>query len=137
MLIDDFVPVASSLLIANACLIAHGDAIARDAARHIVPHTSLVLGPPRARPDSLVVPIVWSTRGRAPFVELQGDLHTERLGPESTHLGLSASCQLVVDAPGHRAQETAARRAAEQSVRAFLEGVGAALEDRSRPMGLA
>ena len=137
MFIDDFVPVASSLLIANACLLSHGDDIAREAALDIVPHASLMLGPARARSDSLVVPLVWSTSGRTPFVELQGDLQTGRLGPESTHLSLSASCQLAVDSPGHRSQEAAARRAAEQSVRAFLERVGEALERRSRPIGLA
>jgi hypothetical protein len=135
--IDDFVPVSSSLLVANACLLSHGADIARGAAEQIVSTASVSLGPARTRAESLVVPLIWSTGAREPFVELQGDLQTERMGPTSTHLRLSASCQIAVDPPGHRAQESAARRIAEQSVRAFLQRVGASLEHHSRPLGLA
>lgn len=132
MFIDDFVPVASDIFVANAWLLSHGAEIVRAAADATVTTESFMVGPPRARSDALVVPIIWTAAPRAAFVQLQGDLETTRLNHSSTHLGLSASCDLAVDAPGLRGQGLAAQRAAEQSVRSFLEHVGTELEQRGR-----
>jgi hypothetical protein len=130
MFIDDFVSVASDILVANAWLLSHGAEIAREAADATVTTQSFIFGPPRSRSEALVVPIAWTAAPRAAFVELQGDLETSRLDGRTTHLGLSASCDLAVDAPGLRNQGLAAQRAAEQSVREFLEHVGVELERR-------
>ena len=132
MFIDDFVPVASDIRVANAFLLTHGAEIARAAAEATITTQSFTFGPPRSRRDALVVPIIWTAAPRAAFVELQGDLETTRLDGGATHLGLSASCDLAVDAPGLRGQGLAAQRAAEQSVRSFLEHVGDELELRGR-----
>lgn len=130
MFIDDFVSVASDILVANAWLLSHGAEIAREAADATVTTQSFIFGPPRSRSEALVVPITWTAAPRAAFVELQGDLETTRLDGATTHLGLNASCDLAVDAPGLRGQGLAAQRAAEQSVREFLEHVGGELERR-------
>ena len=132
MFIDDFVPVASDIFVANAWLLSHGAEIVRAAADATVTTQSFIFGPPRSRSEALVVPIAWTAAPRAAFVQLQGDLETTRLNRSSTHLGLSASCDLAVDAPGLRGQGLAAQRAAEQSVRSFLEHVGTELEQRGR-----
>ena len=132
MFIDDFVPVASDILVANAWLLSHGAEIARTAADATTTTESFTFGPARSRSDALVVPIIWIAAPRATFVEIQGDLETTRLDGATTHLGLSASCDLAVGAPGLRGQSLAAQRAAERSVRAFLEHVGVELEQRAR-----
>lgn len=132
MFIDDFVPVASDILVANAWLLSHGAEIARAAADATVATRSFTFGPARSRPEALVVPIHWTAAPPAAFLELQGDLQTTCLDGAITHLSLSASCDLSVGTPGLRGQGLAAERAAEQSVRAFLEHVGGELAARGR-----
>ena len=131
MFIDDFVPVARNIVVANAWLISHGDEIASVAAHATAPTEVVQLGPPRTRLDSLVVPIVWSLRSPSPLTDLQGDLQTSPLDPRSTHLSLTASCHIPIALPGRRAQELAARRTAENSVLAFLGRLAGELEGRS------
>ena len=131
VMIYDFVSVERSLLVTNAWLISHGPELTRAAAYDTTSTESFIFGPPRTRADALVVPVVWSVPSSGPFTELQGDLQTARLGPETTHLSLSATCHLEVEPPGRRAQEMAAQRVAEQSVRTFLGSVASALELRS------
>ena len=131
MFIDDFVPVARDLVVTNAWLLSEGVEIARAAADATLATEAVALGPPRTRSDELVLPLVWTTAPRAPFVALHGDLQTAGLDIGVTYLSLSASCDLAVDPPGRRGQEFAARRAAEQSVRTFLQRFGAELEHRS------
>lgn len=132
MFIDDFVPVASDIIVANAFLLSHGAEISRAAAEATVTTLSFTFGPPRARSEALVVPILWTAAPRATFLELQGDLQTTCLDGGGTHLSLSASCDLPVGTPGLRDQGLAAQRAAERSVRAFLEHVGGELTARER-----
>ncbi|MBK5287199.1 MAG: hypothetical protein JJE46_01910 [Acidimicrobiia bacterium] len=131
MFIDDFVSVERSILVTNSWLVSHGQEIARAAARATAPTDSLLLGPPRTRTDTLVVPISWSPRPPSSLAELQGDLLTSPLDERSTHLGLSASCLIPVEPPGRREQEFAARRNAEHSVRTFLGCLAHELEQRS------
>ena len=131
--IDDFVPVPRSLVMTNACLISHGHEIARAAAATALAPSDLSLGLPRTRVDALVIPLMWSSPVSAPFRQMAGDLETARLGPTTTHLRLSASCDLAVPAPGRRPQELAAMRSAEQVVRAFLAHMAGGLEQRAGP----
>lgn len=131
MFIDDFVPIQRSLLVANAWLLSHGAELAHEAATVAAPPSAITLGVPRTRLDTLVIPLAWSTTAPAAFRHLEGDLVTAGLGPDRTHLRLSASCELAVEPPGRRAQEAAALRAAEQHVRSFLAHLAGALEVRS------
>ncbi len=90
--------------------------------------SEVVLGPARSRGDALVIPITWSGPVAPGFRLIAGDLETAALAPDVTHLRLSATCDLAVDPPGRRAQELAAARSTEQSVRAFLAHLAQGVE---------
>jgi hypothetical protein len=131
MFIDDFVPVPRSLLATNAWLLSHGANLAREAASRAVSASEVSLGPFRSRGDALVIPLTWSGPVAAAFRQIAGDLETAALAPEMTHLRLSATCDLAVEPPGRRAQELAAGRTTEQSVRAFLAHLAQAVEQHA------
>jgi hypothetical protein len=126
--IDDYVPIQRSVLVANAWLLSHGSELAGQAAEASTALSAITLGVPRQRIDSLVIPIEWSAVGPTSFRRIDGDLETARLDPATTHLRLSASCQLAIAAPGSRSQEADAQRATEHHVRAFLAALANALE---------
>lgn len=130
MFVDDFVEVRRNVVVANAWLISHGHELARLAA--ISPSDPIpLLGEPRTRADVLVVPFAWPGSDDGRFTDLQGDLQTARLGPETTHLSLVGSCDIHVDPPGRRPQEQAARRTAERAIREFLARLAHHIETRS------
>jgi hypothetical protein len=130
--IDDYVPVQRSLLVANAWLLSHGPEIALRAAVDSADGSAFTLGLPRMRLDTLVIPFEWCTDGATSFRRIDGDLATAELGPGTTHLRLSASCDLAVAPPGSRSQQEDAQRATELRVRTFLAALARALEEHSR-----
>ncbi len=132
MFIEDFVPVRLSLVVANAWLLSDGSVLAGLAAAAGADQSDITLGPARRRSEALVIPFEWSALGTVPFRRLEGDLATTELGPTTTHLQLSGSCQLCVTPPGTRRQEGAAQRETELRVRAFLAALADALEHPSR-----
>ena len=69
-----------------------------------------------------ILPLSWTAvGGRGLFPLLQGDLEVARLGPECTHLAISARYQLPLGAAGTAPDRDVLHRIAEAAVKDFLD----------------
>jgi len=78
----------------------------------------------RHHDDTLVVPIHWVVEGPVAFRTMEGDLVIAPMGPDECQIAFAARYVTSNDEVGRGGRET---RTAEAAIRAFLDGLAAAL----------
>ncbi|HEX6312171.1 MAG TPA: hypothetical protein VF152_11160 [Acidimicrobiia bacterium] len=88
------------------------------------------VGTVRSVDGTVVVPIRWTPGpGHSAFQHLEGSLHVEPFGPDSSYLSLSASWDEPTTGLGRREDTRRRQREAEMNVRSFLRELANALQD--------
>ena len=87
------------------------------------------VGPPRVRPDAVVIPLQWRSGDAEHRVALEADLEIAAFGSNVTHLHLLGRYALPPSIERWSAESSRAHRATVSAVRRFLQMVAEQLDD--------
>ncbi len=94
---------------------------------------AIEMGEPMLFPGRTVLPMVWrSAAGQALFPVFEAEIEVAGLGPERTHVSISARYRPPLGALGRAIDSIVLHRVAETTIKDFLDQVGAKLDSLTR-----